>query len=301
MKRSISEIKKHQDETHEHIRSFTYKYFKTHIDYCNQQYNLFQEFLTNYYEYGIVHHKDPNQFIPCFSLLSDMLRKEKICLFLIENGYYDETAELVRHMMQSCFTIIYIANNKDGWKEWFLYQKYEQDKLVKKYFIPLNIINLEYYIKLISLFKTYGFTVCEYNPKLPQYIYLGEYKQGYDVAINKKPKNSFSKRYEDFLELNGEKDYYPFYQLLCSWSHPSIEAMRSDLELNHSGTQKYFFTRRYNSEKAEYLLNTIFGFINKSIWGGFNKIIAFDSIPDILTTYKDIQEKATKTFDKFYK
>lgn len=250
MIRKIEEIQKEQKRVISKISDLTLNGFKSHLDYLKIQYETLFEMLANYYGYGNLNHNDSNQFILCFSLLSDSLRKQKLCVELILEGYYSEAAELTRHIMQSSFTIIYLSKNKDSWKDWFNQQQYEEDKLTKEVRNPRTIFS--------------------------------------------------SGRFKELSESINQIKYYRFFQKLSAWSHPSIESMRSVLDLNPEA-HRYFFTNRYNKEKAELLLNVLYGFINTSIWEGFKDIFFIvNEIPDPLKKYKETQDKAIIIFDKFY-
>lgn len=130
MIQNIDEIKHSQMRAEIIIKDKTLSKYPNHVRLVQTQYSLLQEFLANYYRYGNIKHKDSNQFIVCFSLMNSMIKKEKICLELIQRGYYQESAELIRHIMQSCFHLLYMAKHKDSWREWMNQQGYEDDKLV---------------------------------------------------------------------------------------------------------------------------------------------------------------------------
>jgi len=251
MIRNIKEIHEAQNKTEKDIASLTINKFGRHIELLNAQCNALSEFLANYYDYGNTKHDDSNQFILCFSLLSDSLRKERVCIDLILRGYYNEVAELARHIMQSSFQIIYISKNKESWKEWFKQQDYEEKKLTQ------SVTN-------------------------PRTIFFN---------------------FWNFLTILNEQDYYKCFQKLSSWSHPSIESMRSVLELKPEPEQvhKYFITTRYDEMRAEFLLNIIYGFIDRCVWDGFKDLfVLVDTIPYNLQFYKKIQDDAARTFDIFY-
>ena len=248
--RTIEDIKFEIESEYEKISAITKEKYSTQIKYLHMQYNLLFEFLSNYYEYGNIKHDDTNQFILCYSLFSEMVRKQKIALQLILRGDYSEAAELARHMMQSCYQIKYITRNKDSWKDWFKQQSYEQDKLTEK---ELR------------------------NP------------------------NTIFSDFKRLLTQLNELDYYVTYQKLCSWSHPSIESMRSNLELSEEDMHKYFFTNRFSEDKAEALINLLFGFINTANWEGFKDTFRIrEPVPKVLEEYKKLHEEAKFVFDKFY-
>ena len=246
---NLLEIKKVQRETERKIKILTKGDFGSQLYYIEKQNNLLFEFLANFYSSKNLYPVNHEQFILCLALLDDMLRKQKICRNLVSKGFYDEAAELVRHMLQSCFTIIYLKQNKDSWRDWFMQQGYEEDKLTKSVKTPHTI---------------------------------------------------FSK-FKDLLKLINEKHYYLIFQKLCSWSHPSIEVMRSSMQLSSENGNRYYFTRRYNKEKTEFLLNMLYGLINIAFWDGFKDVFIINSeIPHILVSYKNMQNKATLKFNIFY-
>jgi hypothetical protein len=256
-----------------------------------------------------------------------MLRKQRICVNLILDGYYDEAAELIRHIMQSSFMIIYLSKNKNSWKEWFIQQKYEEKKL--KY--EVYKITKEKKLYLFSSKKDESSLNKELVARglLPSFsqidvkkimdmeegeiIELSYNEESYFVEIKNsnlntyenigiKPKNpnTIFNNFKDLSNTVNHSENYITFQKLCSWSHPSIETMRSSMELTEQ-VQKHYFTRRYNGEKAEYSLNWIYGFINIAFWEGFKDIFFVDGkIPDTLQKYHDIQEETDKIFDKFY-
>ncbi|PIZ50614.1 hypothetical protein COY27_06415 [Candidatus Woesearchaeota archaeon CG_4_10_14_0_2_um_filter_33_13] len=250
MKQTIEEIKFGIEREYERISSITKEKYNLHIKLLNSQYNLLFEFLANYYEYGNMKHQDSNQFILCYSLFSEMVRKQKITIQLILCGDYSEAAELVRHSMQSCYQIIYLSKNGGSWKKWFEQQNYEQDKLTNKEI--------------------------------------------------KNPNTIFS-NFKKLLDELNKSQYYLTYQKLCSWSHPSIESLRSNLELSKEQMHKYFFTNRFSEDKAEGLLNLLFGLINEANWIGFKEVFVIkEPIPEVLLKYKELQKEANNVFDKFY-
>jgi len=250
MKRKIEDIKFEIEREYDKISAITKEKYSSHIKLLNRQYNLLFEFLANYYEYRNMKQEDSNQFILCYSMFSEMVRKQQITIQLILRGDYSEASELVRHIMQSFYQILYLAKFKDSWKEWFKQQDYEQEKLIDN-----NIKN---------------------------------------------PHTIFSNFKQLLHELN-ESQYYPTYQKLCSWSHPSIESMRSNLQLSKEEIHKYFFTNRFSEDKAEGLLNLLFGFINEANWQGFKETFAIvEPIPEVLLEYKELHEEAKHIFDKYY-
>jgi len=248
--KTIREIKQAQRIETQRIRDHTTTKYRKHIYYLNKQYDLLFELLANYYEYRNLKHSNSDQFIVCYSLFSEMLRKQRLSVKLIINGHYDEAAELVRHIMQSSFQIIYLANNEDSWKDWFKQQNYEQDKLIK--------------------------------------------------SGLKNPNTIFSS-FRNLLRELDEDECYKTFQKLSSWSHPSIESMRSNLELTKEQINKYFFTPRFNDDKADGLLNLLFGFVNEANWKGFKEVfVVINNSPEILKKYVQMQKKTGIIFDKFY-
>ena len=249
MIRTISDIKKAQASTNREISKTTTRKFKRHIYYLNKQYDLLSEFLTNFFEYGNMVYDDSTEFTLCFSLLNESLRKQKIATKLVTNGHYDEAAELIRHIMQTCFSIIHLSKNKDSWKDWEIQQKYEEEKLVKDVKNPGKIFN----------------------------------------------------NFRDLLKSIGEENQYKTFQKLSSWSHPSIESIRSNFELSKEPAQKFYSTQRYNEEKAEYFLSVLYCFINRGFWEGFKDLFRIEGDrPKPAKQYKRMQEKVTKVFDKIY-
>ena len=251
MYRKIEVIKKDIKNANTDIFKQSQNKFSKQICFLDKQYDLLFEFLANieYEIENLVIHNN-NQFIISHSLFSEMLRKQRLALELILSGDYPEAAEIVRHIMQSCFHIVHLSKNKKSHIEWFKQQSYEEDKLKK------SVQN---------------------------------------------PKTIFS-NFNDLLRCLNKANYYPVYRKLCSWSHPSIESLRSNFELSKEPKQIYFFANRFNEEHCEELLNLTFGFINLSHWEGFKDIFSFkNEIPDVLQKYKDIQEEAPVLFKIFYK
>lgn len=250
MKRNIEHIKFEIEKEYDKISSITKEKYSSHIKLLNRQYNLLFEFLVNFYEYENMKPQENNQFILCYSLFSEMIRKQKIAVQLTLRGDYSEAGELVRHIMQSFYQIMYLAKIKDSWKEWFKQQDYEQEKLIN--------------------------------------------------ANIKNPKTIFS-NFKELLDNLGESEYNQIYKKLCSWSHPSIESMRSNLELSKEEAHKHFFTNRFSEDRAEGLLNLLFGFINEANWRGFKEtFVIIEPVPETLLKYEELHEEARLIFDKFY-
>lgn len=308
--RSISEIKKAQIVNAKEISNKTKSDFKSHLYYLEKQYDLLSEIIANYYDYhkaGNLKHDNSNQFILCYSLLAEILRKQKIATKLILKGCYDEAAELIRHIMQSSATIMYLSKNEDSWVDWFDQQKYEEDKLINPTMIPYSLLSASLFEKMFVRFQT-GLQRNKIKIKIDNnnwsdlMIPIVTYKNGEsEVASTKNPRTVFS-NFKSLLEKLNMEDYYKTFQKLCAWSHPSIESMRSNLQLTYGGNQLYHFASRYNDEKVEFLLNVLFGFVNVAIWEGFKDVFyVIETVPKSLQQYKRMQSKISKIFNRFYK
>ncbi|MBN2422967.1 hypothetical protein JXB41_07105 [Candidatus Woesearchaeota archaeon] len=303
-KQSIKEIKKIQRKLEKEISTKTINEFSKHLKYIDLQYDILQEILRNYYLYGNIKHDEPNQFLTCFALLNNMIHKEKICKKLILRGHYSESAALVRHIMESAFHIIYLAKFPDTYNEWWLQQKYYDNRILKKFKVEIH--------RLSSNNFNYMFRILKNNISQETKKYLLDSKKtifwlaesddgGYIFTEDvPNPNTEFSSFYRIAKKLNLEM-YKRLYQRMCSWAHPGIETVRSNFDLQPNGLQKYHFTPRYNPKQAEFQSNIIFGFINEAVWQGLaNIIIVIEPIPKLLSKYDSMQEKARTIFHRFY-
>ncbi len=239
-----------QQEMEESISADTNKNFSNHLKLLRLQHDLLFDFLVNYYEYGTLKNENPSQFFVCYALFSDCLRKQKIATKLIITGYYDEAAELIRHVMQTSFTIRYLAENKQSWPIWLQQQKANDDRVL-------------------------------------------------DESIEN-PRTIFYK-FRELLRGCNSEDNYPLFRKLSGMSHPSGESIRSSFELSNEEASKHYFTRRYNAEKAEYLLSYLYSFVNEAFWRGINKLVLIEGgVPRPLHLYKECQKFVQPTFDKVY-
>ncbi|MBD3203818.1 hypothetical protein GF327_05960 [Candidatus Woesearchaeota archaeon] len=85
-KQSIDEIKEIQIRKEQEVHKKTIVAFSKHIQYLENQYDLIQEFLRNYYLYGNIKHDESNQFLTCHSLINNIIHKGKICKELSKNA-----------------------------------------------------------------------------------------------------------------------------------------------------------------------------------------------------------------------
>jgi len=301
--RTISEIRKEQRQTTKQLVQYTRTRYKRQVHYLKKQYDLLYELLVNYFEYGTLYCKNSDQFILCYALFAEMLKKQRMSTDLILSGYYDEAAELARHMMQSLYHLIYLVKYSVSWKDWQEQQKYEQDKLASKFIVPLHVVSQDYFNKFVSLVLRNWEKATFFLNRRVKEITIAEYNKGlFDIAYTKNPRTIFASRgFKELLICINEEAQYRVYQKLCSWSHPSIEVMRSSLELGYEGIQKHYFVPRFDENKCEGLLSLLYGFVNEAFWKGFKDLIErTDEVPAVMKKYKLIQKRATLVFDKFY-
>lgn len=304
MIRNISQIKKEQRLSKNIIQTKTKHKFKSHFYYLEKQYEYLFEFLVNYHQYRNIKHENSNQFILCFSLLSEILRKQKISIKLILNGNYEEAAEISRHIMQSAASIIIISQNQELWMHWFEQQKFEGDKLAEKTNIPFNLLSLNLFSTLIASSLIYFIkNNIKIDSKKIIEVPIAHYNnKQYNIAYTKNPRTIFANgKFRELLETIQKDRYYKLFQLLSSWTHPSIESLRSNLEFTPERIMKHHFIPRYNEERAEFILNVIYGLINDTIWQGFNDLFFIEGdVPLVLKKYEKIQDSAMKIFNRFY-
>ena len=303
--RDISDITKSRKETQNEILAVTTSTFPDHIFYLKIQNDTLTEFLANLDKFDNLKIDDSNQFVVCFGLLNDMLRKQAISVDLIKKGYYDEAALMARHIMEASLRLIYLAKNQNSWEDWFKYQRYEEYKMSKGMGIPFYLMSSNYYASLLTKInlnqELFSYEKLPDNPSWCRWIESRDRVNYLLMQPIKRPRSVFSQKFKDFLALFGKAQYYIVYQKLCLWSHPSIETLRSSLELNRGPFSRYHFVPRFERDKAEFFFNVIFGFINDSIWEGFSKTFAFEGqVPSVLVKYKEMQEKAISTFNGFY-
>ena len=249
MIRGIEEICKIQEDTENGIIKETHEKFLDHLRLLQEQFLDMTEFLVNYFEYGNLKQDDNNLLILCVGILSDSIRKQRICVQLTTRGYYDEAANLSRHIMESSFTLIYLSKNKNSLADYLKQQQYERDKLIRGMKNPGTVFD----------------------------------------------------NFKRLLEELDKGAYYTFYRTICRWSHTSTETLRSTFEFDDNGNNNYYFTRRLNQEMSELLFNVLFGFINEAFWDGFVKIFSIEGdVPKPLKHYKEVNEKASVIFNKFY-
>lgn len=106
----------------------TKKRFSKHIDLIEKQHDYLIDFLVNFSSYNPKIIIDQNTYIIIFSLLVDMIKKERVCIELIQKGYYSEAGSLLRTIFDHFSHILYLSEHPEDWGKWIQRANYEIDK-----------------------------------------------------------------------------------------------------------------------------------------------------------------------------
>ncbi len=110
----------------------TKKIFFKHIDLIEKQHDYLLDFLVNFSHENLRISIDQNAYLIIFSLFVDMIKKERICLELIQKGYYSEAGSLLRTVFDHFSHILYLSKYPADWEKWIQYSNYQMDKVEGK-------------------------------------------------------------------------------------------------------------------------------------------------------------------------
>ncbi len=105
--------------------------------------------------------------------------------------------------------------------------------------------------------------------------------------------------FEQFLKLITKANYYPLFRKLSEYVHPSPQVLRANFTPAGIG-QIYHYAPQYDEQKSEIMLNLLYGLMNMAVWEGLVDVLEFAEVPKSLKKYKEMQDEATRCFDKFF-
>ncbi|MFZ3077052.1 MAG: DUF5677 domain-containing protein [Candidatus Aenigmatarchaeota archaeon] len=110
----------------------TKKRFSKHIGLIEKQHECLLEFLVNFSYENLKITINQNAYLIIFSLFADMIKKERLCIELIQKGYYSEAGSLLRTIFDHYSHILYLSKYPADWEKWIQYNNYQMDKVEGK-------------------------------------------------------------------------------------------------------------------------------------------------------------------------
>lgn len=129
---NIENIRQDIDKNERDNIEKTKKRFSKHIDLIERQHDYLIDFLINFSSYNPKIIIDQNAYLIIFSLFSDMIKKERICIELIQKGYYSEAGSLLRTIFDHFSHILYLSEHPEDWEKWIQHANHEIDKIEGK-------------------------------------------------------------------------------------------------------------------------------------------------------------------------
>lgn len=114
----------------ENNRNNTNISFPEHMRLLTEQNKCLLDFLVNYNSSTASLLIDSNAFLIIFGLLADGVKKEKTCIRLLTEGYYDEAFSLIRTIFENCSHILFLCSNSAEYKNWIEFNKHQNDLIV---------------------------------------------------------------------------------------------------------------------------------------------------------------------------
>ncbi|MEK6963799.1 MAG: DUF5677 domain-containing protein [Nanoarchaeota archaeon] len=234
---------------------------KEKVKYLKKQKSFILEIIIDNDNWALFKPNDANSslFLLGTIFLSDMVRKEEVCIQLICKGYYNEAGLLVRSIMESSIALEYMVIDGKALEQWFERQKFYEEKF----------LNWDEVIKN-------GKSTIKYKDNWPPIRELLK-------RMNKEKDYSYYVWLSQFSH-HSKRTFQAFFDVGKKLGKDKWEG-------------NYYYAPRYNKNNASNLFDLLFNYINVAFWRGWNKTYKLGGVPPkALLSYKNIQKKTNGIF-----